>query len=452
MSNKLFEEFNPVSEAEWKQKIQFDLKGADYNETLLWHTNEGITVKPFYHSEQLKSVTTITSENAFSICETIEVTDAKSGNNLATNALNNGAESIKFNIYEPVAVSELLNEINEVDIHFNFSFLNTDYIQETIKILKSKSGTFYLNLDIIGNLAKSGNWFDTLANDHNALEQILKNDIENINVIGINVNLYQNAGANAVQQLAYAMAHLNEYLNHFGKKVISSLQFNMAVGSNYFFEIAKIRALRMLTNILFSAYDSENTEVSIFATPSKRNKTLYDYNVNMLRTTTECMSAILGGANTVGNMPYDYLYHNQNEFGDRISRNQLLVLKAESYFDKVKNPADGSYYIENITNQMAEKALEIFKLIEASGGFLAQLKDGTIQRKISESAKKEQEQFNNGDLILLGTNKHPNEADKMKHDLEKDPFPKKNPRKTLIAPIIEKRLSENLDKKRLENE
>ncbi len=135
---------------------------------------------------------------------------------------------------------------------------------------------------------------------------------------------------------------------------------------------------------LASEYDV-NTNCRILATPSKRNKTIYDYNVNMLRTTTECMSAILGGANTICNLPYDSLYHKSNEFGDRIARNQLLVLKNESYFDKVNNPADGAYYIESLTEQLAEKALDLFKDIEANGGFLNQLKEGTIQRKIKES-------------------------------------------------------------------
>jgi methylmalonyl-CoA mutase len=190
----------------------------------------------------------------------------------------------------------------------------------------------------------------------------------------------------------------------------------------------------------------------IIATPSKRNKTLYDYNVNMLRTTTECMSAILGSADFVANLPYDVLYHKDNEFGDRISRNQLLILKNESYLDKVKNPTDGAYYIESLTQQLAEKALELFKDIEKNGGLISQLIDGTIQRKISESAQKEQELFDLGKEILLGTNKYPNKNDRMKDDLELYPFVKQNPRKTLIIPIIEKRLAEKLEQERLSQE
>jgi methylmalonyl-CoA mutase len=154
------------------------------------------------------------------------------------------------------------------------------------------------------------------------------------------------------------------------------------------------------------------------------------------------MSAILGGVDGVSNLAYDAIYHKDNEFGDRIARNQLLILKQESYFNQVHNPADGAYYIESLTEQLAEKALALFKDIEANGGLITQLIEGTIQRKINESAQKEQELFDSGKEILLGTNKYPNKNDKMKHDLELFPFVKKNPRKTLITPIIETRKTE----------
>jgi len=271
-----------------------------------------------------------------------------------------------------------------------------------------------------------------------------------IQFLSINSALYQNAGANMVQQIAYTLAHANEYFNrvqNFNKEV--TLQ--VAVGTNYFFEIAKLRALRLLFNTLAKEYHPE-IRCHILATPTKRNKTLYDYNVNMLRTTTECMSAILGGADAVSNLAYDALYHKDNEFGDRISRNQLLVLKHESYFDIVNNPADGAYYIESLTEQLVEKALLLFKDIEANGGFITQLIEGTIQRKIKESAEKEQELFDSGKEILLGTNKYPNKEDRMSHDLELFPFVKNNPRKTLITPIIEKRLAEKMEQERLETE
>ena len=190
----------------------------------------------------------------------------------------------------------------------------------------------------------------------------------------------------------------------------------------------------------------------MFVEPSLRNKSLYDYNSNMLRTTTECMSAILGGSHTVCNLSYDSIFHKSNEFGERIARNQSLILENESSFKNAQLAADGSYYIESLTKEIAQKSLSLFKDIEKNGGFLKQLKLGTIQRKIYESAEKEQQLFDTGKLILVGTNKYENPTDKMKGKLELYPFLKTNPRKTIIQPIISKRLSENTEQERLNHE
>ncbi|MDH5413490.1 MAG: methylmalonyl-CoA mutase family protein, partial [Flavobacteriaceae bacterium] len=195
-----------------------------------------------------------------------------------------------------------------------------------------------------------------------------------------------------------------------------------------------------------------NTKAFLYIQPSFRNKTLYDYNVNLLRTTTECMSSIVGGADAIANISYDCVYHKKHEFGERIARNQLLIMQHESYFKDAMGVADGSYYLESLTKQLAEKALNLFKDIEKSGGFVKQLMAGTIQRKIKESADKEQSQFDKGEMVMLGTNKYPNLNDKMKDELELYPFVKIKPRQTLIQPIIPIRLSDKLEQDRLAKE
>jgi methylmalonyl-CoA mutase len=164
------------------------------------------------------------------------------------------------------------------------------------------------------------------------------------------------------------------------------------------------------------------------------------------------MAAINGGADTICNLPYDSIYHKDNEFGDRIARNQLLILRKESYFGEVSNPADGAYYIESLTNQLAEKALSLFKNLETSGGFLKALKQHTLQKKIKEQAEKGQQQFDKGEKILVGSNVYVNPKDTMKEDIEIYPFLKTRPGKTLIEPILEKRLAETMEQKRLDNE
>lgn len=456
MSKLLFNEFEAVTSKQWKQKIQFDLKGADYNDNLIWKTNEDIDVKPFYHSDEFKKLPAISNTKAsqWRICQSIFVADIMKSNKKAINAIERGAESIKFIIpNETISISHLIENINtaSVSIYFELEFLSDRYLLQFPNLINMEN--IFFHVDIIGNLEKNGNWFSSLQEDHQKFETF----VNQINTLSIDMSLYQNAGANMVQQLAYGLSQANEYLNHFDaildqdKKESIKILFKVSVGTNYFFEIAKLKALRILWNALALEYGF-NAQCHIVVSPTKRNKTLYDYNTNMLRTTTECMSAILGGANTVCNLAYDAVYHKDNEFGERIARNQLLILKHESYFDKVNNPSDGAYYIESLTNQLAEKSLELFKNIEENGGFLDQLKDGTIQRKIKETAAKEQQQFDDGKEILLGSNKHPNPEDKMKQELELYPFVKINQRKTLIEPIIEKRLAEKLEQERLKKE
>jgi methylmalonyl-CoA mutase len=449
MSTNLFNHFNSTSTSAWKQKIQMDLKGADYNEALLWKTDEGITVKPFYTKEDRANNSSNTTDFKFNISQSIYINDEKTANYIAKNALTKGANAIEFIAVNHFDYKQLLANIDLKNVHlyFRFKFLDAPFINEVSDYSNSKN--CYIQVDIIKNLAKNGNWFKNLKEDHLAFENIVK---QTSNSIGVDATLYQNAGATHTQQLAYTLAHANEYLNHFGIEAASKFHFNFAMGSNYFFEIAKIRAFRILWNALLKEYDSTEQEAHIFTQPSTRNKTIYDYNVNLLRTTSECMSAILGGANTVNNLSYDATYHKKNEFGERISRNQLLILQQESYLESANTIANGSYYIESITNQLAEKALLIFKDIEKGGGFIKQLKEGVIQRKITESANKEQNKFDNNELVLLGTNKQPNVDDKMKNDIEFYPFLKIKPVKTLIYPIIKKRLAEAYEKQRLKNE
>ncbi|MRX68088.1 heterodimeric methylmalonyl-CoA mutase small subunit [Flavobacterium resistens] len=453
MATNLFDDFNPISSKQWKQKIQFELEGADYNETVIWNSPEDIQVKPFYHNDEFtKSAAVETYASDFKICQNIFVHDVEKSIKRANNTLERGAESLRFTIQnENTDIVSLLENLpleNRI-VYFNLTFLSIDFVKKLDEISVQKKAIFYCNLDPIGQLARDGNWFTTSdKSNFETLEKI--SNQTNLSFLSVDLGLYQNAGANITQQIAYSLAHANEYLNRLSTST-KTIVFQISVGTNYFFEIAKLRALRMLFKLIVTEYNP-NIDCHFLVTPTKRNKTIYDYNVNMLRTTTECMSAILGGADAVANLPYDALYHKDNEFGDRIARNQLLVLKHESYFDKVDNPADGSYYIESLTIQLAEKSLNLFKDIEANGGFLKLLNDGTIKKKIQESANKEQELFDSKKEVLLGTNKYPNKEDKMKHDLELFPFVKIKPRKTLITPIIEKRLAEKLEQERLELE
>jgi methylmalonyl-CoA mutase len=447
MNTFLFEDFEKVSPTAWKQKIQVDLKGADYNETLLWKTEDGITVKPFYTEEDRNYANISLSDHGFHICQSIFVDDVAIANKLAVDALQRGANAIQFVAKAPFDISILLNNINKSTVlYFELQFLDTDFIQKIHQACSAFSHFF--QIDILGNLARTGNWFQNKAKDIEAISSLTSIS----NFLSVNTSIYQNAGANHTQQLAYALAQTNEYLEMFGDAIAPHIHYQFSVGSNYFFEISKLRAFRILHESLLKERGIKPSATHIFTKPTLRNKTLYDYNVNMLRTTSECMSAILGGSNAISNVAYDTIYHKSNEFGERIARNQLLILQKEAYLHEAQSFANGSYYIENITQQLAEKALEIFKQLEKGGGFLKQLKAGNIQKKISESAQKEQDQFNQEKIVLLGTNSQINQEDRMKDNLELYPFLKKNVSKALIPPIPPKRLAESYEQKRLETE
>lgn len=447
MSTFLFDDFEGLTPAAWKQKIQMDLKGADYNDTLLWKTDEGIVVRPFYTEEDRNYADISLPNKGFNICQSIFVDDVTIANKLAIDALGRGANSIRFTATQSFDVSALLKGIDATTVlYFELQFLDAEFIQQLDK--EADTYTRFFHIDILGNLAKTGNWFKSLKADIDQVQSFSQLGHH----LSVDASIYQNAGANMAQQLAYALAQTNEYLEIFGEEIANTIHYKFSVGSNYFFEIAKLRAFRILRESLFKERSIEVKAAHLFTQPTLRNKTIYDYNVNLLRTTSECMSAILGGSNTISNVAYDSIYHKSNEFGERIGRNQLLILQKEAYLHEAQSFANGSYYIENITKQLAEKALTIFKQIEKGGGFLKQLKAGNIQKKIQESATKELVQFNEEKVVLLGTNKLPNKNDRMKDDLELYPFLKKHNSKTLIPPIPPTRLAEQQEQQRLETE
>lgn len=454
-----FYNFPGVSSKAWKQHIQAGLKGEDYNDRLVWEGPDHIKVKPFYNSEDLKEqhIRHIATPTSWKIGQVCYVRNEKAANKKAVDVLLRGAESLYFILPSPeVNMQQLLVGIDllVVPIHLELQFVSSEFIKKLSAFKTPNNASFFIHMDVLGSLARSGNWKQSMEKDMASMVQLARN-LPDFRTLSVDGTLYQNSGANRVQQLAYMMAQANEYLHLFGSQQnpvpLPEPIFKVAVDSDYFFEIAKLRALRLLWKTLASSYNAPET-CHIIAQPSKRNKTLYDYNVNLLRTTTECMSAINGGADTICNLPYDAIYHKDNEFGERIARNQLLILRNESYFGVVSNPADGAYYIESLTNQLAEKALQLFKNIEASGGFLKALKQHTIQKKIREQAEKDQQQFDSGERVLVGSNVYVNPKDTMKETIEIYPFLKTNPAKTLIEPILEKRLAETLEQKRLDNE
>ena len=446
MENKkrLFEEFPPVTTEQWEAVIQKDLKGADYNKKLVWKTAEGFPVKPYYRAEDLKNISWIgvlpdqfpyirgnkAMENNWLVRQDVIVTDVKEANKVALDAINRGATSIGFKleydkVYDPFEISTLLNGIDQHKIELNF--FNNKYHLPLLEMLSKIPGIKgSLNYDPLTRYLRRGVWYVTENTDMELAYIVVKAEIPGFHTICVNSHVLTNAGATIVQEMATSLAIGVEYLDRLTEKgltvdeIAPKMRFNMAVGQTYFMEMAKMRAYRMLWAEIVKSYGAkeENAKMHIHACNAELGMSLYDAYVNMLRTTTGTMSAVLGGVDSFCVTPFDTVYENPTDFADRIARNQQLILKEESHFDKVADPAAGSYYIENLTDSLAKAAWNLFLQIQDEGGYLAAVRKGMIQAFIKESAAKKFSNVATRRETILGTNQFPNFTESMKFDPE----------------------------------
>jgi methylmalonyl-CoA mutase len=443
----LFTDFPAVSTQQWMEKITADLKGADFDKKLVWKTNEGFNVRPFYRQEDIQGLQTPDAvpgvfpyvrgtkcNNDWYVRQDIAVTDAKSANAKALDILNKGITSLgfKLNAEEVDAnfISTLLNGISADAVELNFKTcvrkaaelaeLLVAYFSSKNYDLAKLEGS--INCDPIKQMLKKGKNLDK-----SFIVEKLKAAIEeskaltNYRVVGVNAKTLSNSGAYISQELGYALSWGNEYLSSLAEAGIDvalaakKIKFTFGIGGNYFMEIAKFRAARMLWAKIVEAYKpayEDACKMRIQATTSEYNKTIFDAYVNMLRTQTEAMSASLAGVDSLTVKGYDITYQTPDEFSERIARNQQLLLKEESHFDKVTDPSAGSYYIETLTASIAEQAWKLFLEIEEQGGFLAAVKAGTIQNAVNATHKARFEAVAKRREILLGTNQFPNFTEK----------------------------------------
>jgi methylmalonyl-CoA mutase len=450
----MFKEFELISEKNWKQQIQFDLGGKDYNSEVNWTSYEGVNVKPFFTDKYKHSNTFYVPEN-WNISQDIYLKDELTSNQEIKKLISQEVYDITIHISEDtINVDLLFNDIDltYINIYFKIEDLNELVLSKLDNFAKEHKSLFHLDYDILGDYLSTGNWKTNYKQEVKRFKNIIKIITHFKSVVQLKSINFQQAGANIIQEISYSMCQANEYINLFGNNIIKQLNFEIAVGSNYFFEIAKIQAYRILWKTISNSYGFSINDVHIVAIPTMRNKTIYDYNNNIVRSTSECMAAILGGADSIKNFNYDSIYKYKNEFSTRISINQLLILKHECHIDKVKNPISGSYYISYLVDEFAKKSFKLFKELDCKSGFLDHLKNGTIQRKIIENASREQKNYNSKLEILVGSNDYVNMDEKMKQQLEVNPFPTRKSEKTLIEPLIKKRLATESEKKRLDNE
>jgi len=439
---KLFSDFPGVSTEAWMEKITADLKGADFEKKLVWKTNEGFKVKPFYRQEDLEGLKTTEGlpgqfpylrgtkkdDNTWFVRQDIKVECAKEANAKALDLLNKGVDSLGFNINKkdlcPEYIETLLEGICAECVELNFSTcqgatvtlagLLVEYFTKKGYDLAALKGS--INYDPMGKMLAKGKDMSNYIATAKVLVEIMA-ALPKYRCITVNAIELNNAGSYIAQELGYALAWGNEYLNALIEAGVSAddaakkIKFNFGISSNYFLEIAKFRAARMLWANIVKEYNPAcdcACKMLAHAETSTFNLTLFDAHVNMLRTQTEAMSAALAGVNSITVSPFDKAYQTPDDFSERIARNQQLLLKEECHFDKVVDPAAGSYFIENLTVSIAQQAWNLFLQVEEEGGMMEAVKAGKVQEAVNASNKARHEAVSKRREILLGTNQYPN--------------------------------------------
>jgi methylmalonyl-CoA mutase len=453
---KLFTDFALVSTAEWEAKINADLKGKDYNKTLVWRTYEGFEVQPYYRKENLEGLDFLKSlpgefpfvrgnkkaGNDWFIRQDIYVKDFKEANKKALEVLGKGVTSLGFyfdcqNKITRADLDVLLKDICLEAIETNFvcpcencngALAFAEYASESKTDNSSILGSS--PIDPIGSFVLKGKLDDAAFDE---LKDIVEKTagLPYFKVIGIHGKFFANSGASLVQEVAFSLAQGVEYLTRLTEKgltidqVAGNMKFNFGIGNNYFMEIAKLRAARLLWAQIVKAYGPENEESLKMLTHSETNsfnKTFYDPYVNMLRTQTEAMSAVLGGADSITVQPFNTIFGETGKMAERIARNQQILLKEESYLDKIADPAGGAYYIENLTASLAEHAWKLFLEVQDKGGFVKAFREGFIQSEIKAMAAKRDQKIAMRRENILGTNQFPNFTEKAEKEFDESIF------------------------------
>ena len=437
---KLFDQFPPISTAEWKAKVEADLKGAPFDKKLVWRTNEGFNVQPMYRLEDIEDLATTNSlpgeypylrgtrtDNNWLVRQEIIAETPAEANRIALDVLTKGVTSLGFKVQAPTAetVATLLNGIDTAKVEINFSccLKKALPLAEALVAYVKENGTaetFKGSIDFnpFKKPLRKGATFaaDELVKMAGELLDAVK-DVRGLRVLAVDSDMLSNAGAYIYQELGYALACGADWMSLLteagrnASEVACRIKFNMGVSSNFFMELAKFRASRMLWAQIVAQYKPEcecAAKMRAHATTSRFNQTLYDAHVNLLRSQTESMSAALAGVDSITVTPFDAPFKTPDEFSERIARNQQHLLKEESHLDKVIDPAGGSYYVETLTVAIAKEAWKLFLDVEEKGGFLACCNDGEVQKAVRESAEKRHTDVAKRKEILLGTNQYPN--------------------------------------------
>ena len=443
-SEKLFTEFPPVPTEKWEEVITADLKGADYERKLVWKTGEGFNVRPYYRAENLEGIKFLGSQagefpyvrgthahNRWRVHQTVSVVCPKEANAEALKILNAGVDSLGFCIasadFSAADLDTLLKDICIPAVEITFCGEKTAHVAELVLAKVEKEGIAKEDVRIafcidplVKGLSSKGEFCS--PNGEKCIARIVElihktKEYKHVRIVTVAGQTFGNSGSTIVEELAFTLSAGHDYLVRLtdaGLDVDAAarkLRFSFSASSNYFMEIATFRAARMLWANVVKGYGPANNcacKMQIHAETSRWNQTVYDPYVNMLRGTTEAMSATIAGVYSLEVTPFDASFENPTEFSKRIARNVELLLKNESHFDQVVDPAGGSYYVENLTQSIAAEAWKLFLEIEEKGGYTEAYKAGLIVERIKASAAAKDKNIATRRQTLLGANQYPN--------------------------------------------
>lgn len=413
----LFSDFNKVSKEEWSNKLIQDLKGKPEELLTVNDEIEGITYPSYFHNEDNINRSqpgdlpytrgTNRPTNDWKNCHYEIISNEKDNNAKALNALISGSDMLWFQSNK--------NSVNWSDV---LADIQTEYINVVIETAQADDITMLVNSgkkNITYGYDAYKNGFDQL----NSMLTLFKKD--QAPVLLVDASKIQQAGGNISQEIAFALNVGHEYILKLMNEGFSideasaCLQFKFGVGSNYFNESLKFRVFRTLWSNVIAAYSpqhrcSHNATVHAFIT--HMNKSVKDPYTNLLRQTTEVMSAVNGGINSVCVLPYDlYTSKGASELAQRMALNMTNILKEESYFDKVCDALGGSYSLENVQDILTESAWKSFQNIEAQGGLLNENAKNDFYQEVNTVRDKRISLFSSGDKTLIGVNKFENPDD-----------------------------------------
>jgi len=414
-------EFAPTTTQQWEEAIRRDLKGADYTRKLIWRTGEGFSAKPYYRAEDIAALEHqigapgdfpymrgTHSAPGWKICEDVAAVDPEEANRAALAAVSAGAEEIAFHKVQIANESDLgllFTNLDNVALHLEDA--DEAVLRLLLKRLRSRQH---------GAMISTG--WDPASNFDLAAE-IITTLPPSLLPFTIHGETLEQSGANVTEELGFTLAETIDFMAEMQQRglpadrVAGAIGFSFATGANFFIQVAKLRAFRMLWSQVVESFGGtrENAKAHIHARTSHWNKTIYDPHVNVLRATTEAMSAVIGGADSISIAPFDACCKSPDAASRRLARNTQLILRHEAQFARVADPGGGSYFLEAMTDSLARRSWELMQEVEHSGGFRKANESGMITQRLEASRTAKQQAVASRRSVLTGTNRYANPAE-----------------------------------------